>query len=331
MDKEKQMGNNKKKYEDFCRLLYVPIYTKPWYMDAVCGPENWDVWLYYSGDEIMAAMPFYLERRGKYKYITRPLLTQNNGILFKYPAGSKSVAAARFEEKVISEACAFIDELGVDVFEEQFHYSFTNWLPFFWNNFTGIVRYTYIIPNTGNLDVVWKNISSKQRGIIKKGQRNSIYDEEGLDIDSFYKDYIRIFQKQGMECPYSYDLWKRVSDACIKHDAGKILCRRTQEGKPACVSFIVWDEMFVYKIMGGPIPEYAYLDAYAATTWDEIVLASKMGLAYDFEGSVIKRISKSFREYGGILKPYFRIRKVYNPDVVRKEAEEYIKRVHSEN
>ena len=32
---------NKDKYELFCQQTYVPIYSKPWWMDVVCGgPDN---------------------------------------------------------------------------------------------------------------------------------------------------------------------------------------------------------------------------------------------------------------------------------------------------
>jgi len=42
---------------------------------------------------------------------------------------------------------------------------------------------------------------------------------------------------------------------------------------------------------------------------------------------MIKRISKSFREFGGDPKLYFRIRKVFDPEVVRTEAERQIARL----
>ena len=100
--------NNKREYDDFCKKVYVPIYSKPWWLDAVCGAENWDVWLYRQGDEITAAMPYYKEKRGGYTYITKALLTQNNGILFLYPEGAKKVAKQIYEEKVIDAACKFI-------------------------------------------------------------------------------------------------------------------------------------------------------------------------------------------------------------------------------
>ena len=122
---------NKEKYVEFCKDIYVPIYSKAWWLDAVCGEDKWNVWLYEHNSQIFAAMPYYFESRGNYKYITKALLTQNNGILFKYPEGAKSIAKQNFEEKVIEAACSFIKELNIDVYEQQYHYNFTNWLPFF--------------------------------------------------------------------------------------------------------------------------------------------------------------------------------------------------------
>ena len=166
---------NKEKYEEFCKSTYVPIYSKPWWMDAVCGPENWDVWLYSTDDAqvqaIEAAMPYYMERRGEYRYITKAPLTQNNGIIFKKNDKRKLVSQAELEEKVIYAACSFIENLGLDVYEQQFHISFQNWQPYFWNHYTCIPRYTYIIEDTSDLEAVQGNFSANYRKNIRKGQR----------------------------------------------------------------------------------------------------------------------------------------------------------------
>ena len=45
---------------------------------------------------------------------------------------------------------------------------------------------------------------------------------------------------------------------------------------------------------------------------------------------MIQPIAVAFRQFGGVPKPYYRIRKVFNPEIVRKEAEEYILRVQAE-
>ena len=86
----------------------------------------------------------------------------------------------------------------------------------------------------------------------------------------------------------------------------------------------MWDEQSVYHLLGGSIPEYQYLQTYNMLTWEAIKIASQMGFKFDFEGSVIKRISKSMRQFGGKPMPYFRIRKVFNPNIVRLEAEQQI-------
>lgn len=311
---------NKETYDKFCESVYVPIYSKSWWLDAVCGEDNWDVWLYYSGSEVVAAMPYYKEQRGDYKYITKALLTQNNGIIFKYSPGAKLLARQKFEEKVINAACEFIAELKVDVYEQQYQYSFNNWLPFFWNYYSAITRYTYVFEDTSNLDLIWDGISSKYKNKIKKGRNNASF-EENLSYDKFYYEHEKIFLKQQLQAPFSYEQWKRIYDAVIENNAGKIIYAQTENKEIASVMFLIWDEQSVYQLLAGSMPEYQNLDTYDALIWEGIKIANEKGLKYDFEGSVIKRISKSFREFGAEPKPYFRIRKVFNPDIIQKEAE----------
>lgn len=316
--------SNKEKYSKFCESVYVPIYSKSWWLDAVCGEDNWDVWLFEGDAGILAAMPYYFELRGTYRYITKALLSQNNGIIFNYPSGIKEIAKQSFEEKVIEAACEYIASLNVDVYEQQYHYEFRNWLPFFWNRYTAITRYTYVIEGLGNIDNVWNDISSKYRNKIRKGQKNALF-ETSEDYVKFYEEHEKIFMKQDLPCPFSFSVWERLYKACAQNNAGELLLAKTEDGEIASVMFLVWDEQSAYQLLGGSMPDFRHLDTYDALIWYAINRTAHRGLKYDFEGSVIKRISKSFREFGGEPKPYFRIRKVFNPEIVRKEAEEQIK------
>lgn len=314
---------DRERYDQFCENIYVPIYSRTWWMDAVCGPENWNIWLYGSGGAITAAMPYYAEIRGGYKYITKAPLTQNNGIIFKADKNTKPDKMARFQEHVIDAADDFIKSLGIDVYEQQYHYSFDNWLPFFWNGYTALTRYTYVISDTSDEDKMWGNISSSYRNMIRKGYKSAKICE-GYDADEFWNLHKKVFEKQGLECPFSYDLWVRLYNACTAHGCGKILYAKDGNGNVLSILFLVWDEQSVYHLLGGSMPEYQHLQTYNMLTWEGIRTASRMGLRYDFEGSVIKRISKSMRQFGGKPMPYFRIRKVFNPDIVRAETESQI-------
>ena len=321
---------NKEKYELFCQSTYVPIFSKSWWMDAVCGPENWDVWLYDNGEQILAAMPYYMEQRGPYHYITKAPLTQNNGLLFKRDDTRKPVTAAELQEKIINAVCAFVKDLHVDVYEQQFHRSFRNWHPYFWNNYTNVLRYTYVIEDTSNMDKVSENFSANYRKNIRKGQRLTQVSTE-IDADVFYDEHEKIFQKQGLPAPISREFWHRLYEACQSHDAGQLICAKDEEGNIHSLMYVIWDEEAMYPILGGYMPEFSNSQSYPALTYHSICMAHNKGLAYDFEGSMIHRIAKSFRQFGGVPMPYYRIRKIFNPEIVRKEAEDYIRRVQGED
>lgn len=319
----------KDKYNQFIQKVYVPIYSQPWWLDAICSPGGWNVWLYESGNEVWAAMPYYYEDRGKYRYITKAPLTQNNGIIFRYPQGISAIGKCSHEEKIIDAANLFVESLKLDVYEQQYHYSFTNYLPFFWNHYNAIPRYTYVIRNDISLEDAWQRVSSKQRSIIKKGRRNGQY-SESITKEQFFEEHKKIFEKQGLNCPFSYDLWNRLYENVKERNQGKIACYKNEDNRIISLIFWVWDDRSVYQLLGGGVPQYQNLDTYDSLIWDGVIMAKKMGKSYDFEGSMIKRISKSFREYGGEPKQYFRIRKVYNEDIARKECEDYCKSLQGE-
>lgn len=320
--------NNKEKYIDWCKNNYVPIFSKPYWMDAVCQPDNWDVWLYESGGQVVAAMPYYKEKRGNYNYITKAPLTQNNGILFEYNEKRKAVTFAELQEKIINSACEFIKSLNLDVYEQQFHHSFDNWSPFFWNDYTAELRYTYIIKNTSDMREVEKNFTANYRKNIRKGQRlTTVFND--ITPNEFYKEHEKIFSKQGIPVPISFEFWHRLYNAVQKEDVGRLICARDENGNIHSLMYAVWDEKALYPILGGYMPEFSDSQSYPALTYHSIKMAHERGLAYDFEGSMIKRIAKSFRQFGGIPVPYYRIRKVFNPEIVRKEAEKYINRLET--
>lgn len=322
------MMSGKEKFDDFCKSIYVPVYSKSWWLDAVCSPENWDVWLYEQGSQLFAAMPYYYENKGKYKYITKAPLSQNNGILFKYPSGVKETTKRIFEEKVIDAACKWIDVLNIDVYEQQFQTTFNNWLPFFWNCYEAVTRYTYVFSKDRLKDLtkVWQEIDKKKRSKIKKGY--SLCEiKENLDPDLFYDQVEKTFSKQGLVCPFSRTLWLRLYEVAINHNSGKIIYAVNQSKEIVSTVFLVWDEERMYQLISGGDAGLQHYEGKSALVWYAIQQCAKKGLTYDFEGSVIKRISKSNRLFGAESVPYFRIRKVFNPEIIRQESEEKIMKI----
>ncbi|MDR2691287.1 MAG: GNAT family N-acetyltransferase, partial [Dysgonamonadaceae bacterium] len=70
----------KEKYRMLCsNEQSIPVYSRGWWLDCVCGESGWDVLLCIKNGEIEAAMPYYVPCKG---IISMPLYTQTMGIWF---------------------------------------------------------------------------------------------------------------------------------------------------------------------------------------------------------------------------------------------------------
>ena len=65
--------NNKKAYTRFCKQHPgLPVFAQPWYLDSTCLEGTWNVVLEQSDTEVIAAWPYFLKKKGPFKYITMP-------------------------------------------------------------------------------------------------------------------------------------------------------------------------------------------------------------------------------------------------------------------
>lgn len=303
---------NKERYHQFCLngSAYVPVFSQDWWMDAVCEPEYWDVYLVGNGMDIKAAFVYYLDGSKGDLCISRAPITQNNGIIFRYPEGQGIIAKQHYEENIINEICDYIETLKLKRYEQQFHYSYTNWLPFFWKYYEDVVRYTYVIENTDNYDDMFNRYASNTRKGLRKAQRH-LHVEQCIDIEEFYAVNKMSFDRQCMRMPYTFPILERLHRACKERSSGIMLKAVDNEARIHSVAMLVWDEQSVYYLLNGTNPELKMFQGNLLLIDHGIRIAHEMGLKFDFEGSVVKNINHVFREFGGIPKPYFRIYKEF--------------------
>ncbi len=303
---------DKERYRELCRREEsIPIFSQDWWLDTVCGNEDWDVFLVGNGMDIKAAHPYCVKEDSFGRYIGRIVLTQNNGIWIKYPKGQGIIARQSYEEKIVNEICDFLESLGLYKYDQQYHYHFQNYLPFFWRYYKEVTRYTYVIEDTSDMENVRAGYSSKLKNVLRKAEKYLCI-EEMDDLEEFYKINQMSFTRQGMDIPYSFDYFKRLYNACKKQDACMLLKAVDEEKNIQSVAMIVWDKMSVYYLLNGTNPELKSFQGNDLLIDRSIEEAHKRGLKFDFEGSVIKNVNHAFREFGGVPMPYFRIWKEFN-------------------
>lgn len=301
------MGN-KQNYIQLCSSeRSIPIFSRSWWLDVVCGPENWDVALVEKGGEVVAAMPYYLKRRFGLTLLLQPPLTQTLGPWLR-PSSAKCAQALGLQKDLMN---ALIDQLPeYDLFNQNWHYSITNWLPFYWNGFQQTTKYTYILPDLYDIKQLWNNLQGNIRRDIRKAEnRFELHVKEGLELGTFLNLNNMTFHRQGLELPYTIKQVSDLDNACNDHQCRKIWIAEDSDGLPHAGVYIVWDENSAYYLMGGGDPELRNSGATSLCMWHAIMHASNVTKRFDFEGSMIEPVERFFRGFGATQVPYFSVTK----------------------
>lgn len=315
---------NQEKYRKFCKEeKNLPIFCKDWWLDCVCGEQNWNVALVEKGGTLFATMPYFLTKRYGMNIITQPILTPSLGIYFKYPEKQKYYKKLSFEKEMIEK---IIEQLPkYSKFYQSFNFEYTNLLPFYWAGFDISARYTYVIENI-QLAELEKNFETDiRKRRRKKAYRIGVEIYESTDIKKFYELNKMTFKRQGIGVPYSLELITKLYKACQKNNAVKMYFAKYKD-EVIAANFLIYDSKTVYYLMGGINPNKKDLGAMDLIQYESIRFALENGRRFDFEGSVIESIEKYFRSFGAIQKPYFTVSKINSKILkVRSLIKEVIK------
>jgi lipid II:glycine glycyltransferase (peptidoglycan interpeptide bridge formation enzyme) len=298
---------NKEKYRLHCeKEKTIPIFSQAWWLGAVCD-DAWDVCLVEKGGEIVASMPYVIKKRYGFKLLTHPSLTQNLGPWFKSSQAKYSKILS--QQKDLMEA--LIDQLpNYDYFNQNWHYSQTNWLPFFWRGFEQSTKYTYVIEDLSDIDQVWSDFQENIRREIRKAEnKHNIKVRTDLPIKDFITLNEMTFSRQGKVAPYSADFVIKIVEAAKNRNQCRWFIAQDESGQNHAGVLMIWDEQSAYYIMGGGNPELRNSGATSLCMWEAIKYASIVTQRFDFEGSMIEPIERFFRGFGAKQKLYFTISK----------------------
>ena len=192
------------------------------------------------------------------------------------------------------------------IFSQNFHYSITNWLPFYWQGFSQTTRYTYVIPYLSNLDTIWSAFRGNIRREIRKAERNvDVCDD--LSLDTFYGLNAMTFERQNTKIPYDFDLVKCIDAAAAERNSRRMFFARDREGRLHAAIYIIWDQNSSYYLMGGANPDLRNSGATSLLMWEAIKFSSTVTKQFDFEGSMIESVERHFRAFGAQQIPYFQV------------------------
>jgi len=315
---------NKDKYIEFCRQKRdIPVFSQVWWMDAVCLKDNWDVLLYEKGNEILGALPYYMKKKfGKY-YIIMPPLTQNNGVVIKYPENQKYEQRLSYEKVIMTALIEQLEKLPIIYYQQRFCCDYTNWLPFYWKGYKQTTYYTYRINSISDVESVFNDFDYSKKKNIKKAstQVNVFYD---LSAEEFYENHKLTLKKQNAVISYPFELFKRIYDAAYTEGNGRVIyCKDKQDNIHAAL-FVIWDKKVAYDLISTIDPDFRNSGAASLIVYEMIKNISPIVDIFDFEGSMIEMVENSFRKFGTKQTPYFVINKIFTKNILLKLGIDYI-------
>jgi len=287
----------------------IPLFSRDYWLDAVCGMENWDVVIAENKGNISAAFPYYFKKKHQNLLIKTPPVTPSIKIWIKENSKKKYSSCLSLDHQIISQ---LIDEIpGFISSRLNFHSSMQNWLPFYWKGFKQTTRYTYRIEDCSDLDKVRSNFSTRSRGTIRKAEKSSINISDDATINDFYVLLNKTFNRQNRTVPFSKDLLLCIDEILGTYGSRKILFARDENNCLHAAGYFCWDDRYIYYLLGAGDPDLRSSGAMSLIVWEAIKLCNEMGLSFDFEGSMNRNIEQFFRGFGAVQTPYFTIYK-YN-------------------
>jgi hypothetical protein len=280
------------------------LFEEEWWLDAT-APGNWDAAQIVAGDEVIGRLPYVRKRRFGFTALGQPPLTQALGPWISSSSAKYCNRLSR-ENEIVS---GLIDKLPRhDLFSQSFHWSISNWLPFYWQGFEQMTRYTYVIEPLTDLAAIWNEMGANVRTHIRKAEKKLRVITEP-NVDRLYDVNSLTFQRQHISVPYSLNFLKSLDAACEKRSARKMFFAIDEQGRCHHALYLVFDSRSAFNIVSGGDPELRRSGAASLLMWEAIKHAATVTNRFDFEGSMLPSVEPFVRDFGARQVPYFYLRR----------------------
>ena len=281
------------------------FFEEDWWLDIVANGEWERIELRDKNNHIFASFPIVKERKIGFKYLTVPKHTQSLGIYIE-DTGAKLSKKLEREKKIINDIIKSLPK----GYNYDFRLDSNNQyiMPFIWNGFNVSPCFSYRIDTAKGESDIWKGLKDNIKTDIKKAMRTvNIVDDYSIDIliDLEKKTFDRQNRSYKQDLSFYHQIDKYLSSQGRKN----LLCAVDNNGNVHSAAYFVFDRERCYYLLGGGDPDFRNSGAASLLIWEGIKEATRKGVLFDFEGSMIEGIERFFRGFGAHPSVYYRVRK----------------------
>jgi hypothetical protein len=311
--------DRKKQYRQFCsdyskmnsENINVCVFAQAWFLDAVCGAENWDVCVDMAKNEqINGVLPYFITKKWGIKIITQPILTGYMGLWIRYDRQWNAHQRNSHERVVLKNLIA---QLPIVPFISQAYPPFfQNWLPFQWAGFGITVRMTHLLLSIQEIEKMYINFKDNVKRKIKKSAL-TINVETTDDIALVYSIYEEIMRMKGRKMSYNQAFLTNIHAKIKENDAGQLYRAVDTEGGIHAAVYVIWDCETAYYWLGGSAIAHRESGALTLLVWEIMKDLGKRGIQnFDFTGSDLENLEPFFSAFNAEKRTYFKVSRYGN-------------------
>ena len=303
------VGNmtNKELYRDFChKTKQLPIFMQDWWLDAVCAGKQWDVLL--SLDEegnIQAVLPYLLRQRAWMKYIIMPQQTQIGGIWIDDTVSNNEKKVAEISLDFANQ----LNEMGLSYYYQHYPIGSPMVEHMRAMQFSITERATYRIEDLTDLDAVINGFSKNKKRQLQKAL--SLHVDYNMCVEDFYRFHVKCLQEKGKQITYTREFLLVLERKTARLQQSQIVSICNADNEVLAAAFLVWDNHSMYYLIPCYLPSKKDSGASALLVLESIKLARQKGVAFDFEGSMIRGIANHYKQFGSKRTIYYGVEKYY--------------------
>lgn len=255
--------------------------------------------------EIVAAMPYLFRKKMWMKWILMPQQTQIGGLWLD--------ENYHFTPEELTSIC---EEAANELAEKKLHYYYQHFpvgspCPEIFKSlgFKVKERVTYRLEDLSDLDKVIDKFSRNKKRQLQKAL--SLHATTDLTAEEFYTFHQQCLEQQHKQISYSREFFLVLERKSSRMNQSQIIAIRTADGDLRAAGYIAWDNDYAHYIIAAEDENFKNNGAMALLVLECIKAARKQGVAFDFEGSMIRGVAQHFKQFGSTPAKYYSVEKYY--------------------
>jgi hypothetical protein len=299
-----------KSYTDFIlsQSIGTNIYAHPaWFIGMSRHPFVFGC--FDEQQQLVAVWPFNKVKRSLgTECLSQPIFCQSLGPIFSSHLSEtrSSPATKSLFRKIIKVFCTHIFDNGYTCLSQGLPINFSLAHYFYHLGLELNYRITYRIPSDRKLETQWEEMHSDHRRKIKKSLKRYKIIENGPVAKLWSMKKNSLSKSQRSMFP-SLEKFSVAVETLIEKEKGSLIGLQDDEDQWRALAFFGEDANSVYYLVGFTEKRTSNESHSLAVLWWGIERALNSGKNFDFEGTMLPQLDRTFRRFNPVAIPYARL------------------------